>query len=89
HLAAHPAPRAYLLWGAHAQAHAPRAQPGVPQLVLAANHPSPLSALRPPEPFIGCDHFRKADAFLVAQGQTPVDWLGEHPEDGPAQGAAA
>ena len=40
-------------------------------------------------PFIGCDHFRKADAFLVAQGQTPVDWLGEHMEDGPAQGAAA
>ena len=89
HLAAHPAPRAYLLWGAHAQARAPRAQPGVPQLVLTANHPSPLSALRPPEPFIGCDHFRKANAFLVAQGQTPVDWLGEHLEDRPAQGAAA
>ncbi len=66
----HPAPRAYLLWGAHAQARAPRAQPGVPQLVLTANHPSPLSALRPPEPFIGCDHFRKANAFLVAQGQS-------------------
>ena len=37
-------------------------------LVLKANHPSPLSARRPPVPFIGCGHFR------TAQTVTPVDW---------------
>jgi uracil-DNA glycosylase len=33
-------------------------------LVLSANHPSPLSALRPPAPFIGCGHFGQALAWL-------------------------
>ena len=32
-------------------------------LVLTANHPSPLSALRPPVPFIGCGHFSQAQAW--------------------------
>jgi uracil-DNA glycosylase len=31
--------------------------------VLLANHPSPLSALRPPLPFIGCGHFSEARAW--------------------------
>ena len=43
-------------------------------LVLQANHPSPLSALRPPQPFIGCDHFLLADRFLQSKGQKPIDW---------------
>lgn len=38
-------------------------------LVLKANHPSPLSALRPPVPFIGCGHFSQAKAWLAAQNQ--------------------
>ena len=42
-------------------------------LVLKANHPSPLSALRPPQPFIGCGHFSKAQAWLAERGQ-PIDW---------------
>jgi uracil-DNA glycosylase len=42
-------------------------------LVLTANHPSPLSALRPPKPFIGCGHFSKAQAWLAERGQ-PIDW---------------
>jgi uracil-DNA glycosylase len=33
-------------------------------LVLTANHPSPLSALRPSVPFIGCGHFGQARAWL-------------------------
>jgi uracil-DNA glycosylase len=44
-------------------------------LVLRANHPSPLAALRPPVPFIGCGHFSRANAFLQQNGQPPVDWL--------------
>jgi uracil-DNA glycosylase len=42
-------------------------------LVLKANHPSPLSALRPPQPFIGCGHFSQAQAWL-AQRNLSLDW---------------
>lgn len=43
-------------------------------LVLTANHPSPLSAMRPPAPFIGCGHFGKINTFLAQQGITTIDW---------------
>jgi uracil-DNA glycosylase len=33
--------------------------------VLLANHPSPLSALRPPAPFIGCGHLGAARRWLM------------------------
>lgn len=42
-------------------------------LVLKANHPSPLSALRPPHPFIGCGHFSQATAWL-AQKNRCLNW---------------
>ncbi len=42
-------------------------------LVLRANHPSPLSALRPPLPFIGCGHFSQARDWL-AQRNLSLDW---------------
>jgi uracil-DNA glycosylase len=42
-------------------------------LILKANHPSPLSALRPPVPFIGCGHFSKAQDWLAARG-LDLDW---------------
>lgn len=71
-LAADPVPRAFLLWGAWAQARLPAAPPR--HLVLAANHPSPLSARRPPRPFLGCRHFSQANAFLAAHGRAPIDW---------------
>ncbi len=66
-------PKVFMLWGAHAQARASLL--GARHLLLQANHPSPLSALRPPQPFIGCGHFGQANRWLVAQGQRPVDWL--------------
>ena len=43
-------------------------------LVLTANHPSPLSALRPPQPFIGCGHFGQINAFLQAHRLQPIVW---------------
>ncbi len=43
-------------------------------LVLKANHPSPLSALRAPLPFIGCGHFSQASAWLAQRGTT-LDWV--------------
>jgi uracil-DNA glycosylase len=72
--AAQPRRIAFLLWGAHAQAKAPlieRMAPGR-HLLLRANHPSPLSARRPPEPFIGCGHFRALQAERIE-----IDWLGD------------
>ena len=52
-------PVVFMLWGAHAQSK--RALIDVDRhKVLVANHPSPLSALRPPLPFIGCGHFSQA-----------------------------
>ncbi len=68
--------KAYLLWGAHAQAKAAliEAAGDGRHLVLLANHPSPLSARRPPVPFIGCGHFKAVQAFLAAQGTSLIDW---------------
>ncbi|MBK9443043.1 MAG: uracil-DNA glycosylase [Comamonadaceae bacterium] len=52
----------FMLWGNHAQSK--RALIDASRhLVLCANHPSPLSALRPPVPFIGCGHFSQARAW--------------------------
>jgi uracil-DNA glycosylase len=52
----------FMLWGNHAQSK--RALIDASRhLILCANHPSPLSALRPPSPFIGCGHFSKAKAW--------------------------
>ncbi|MBP6852798.1 MAG: uracil-DNA glycosylase [Rhodoferax sp.] len=66
-----------MLWGAHAQAKRPLVEASRvhgERLVLCANHPSPLSARRPPVPFVGCDHFRLANTFLVGCGLAPVRW---------------
>lgn len=74
-LARDAAPKAFLLWGTHAQAKAPMiAAASRGHLVLAANHPSPLSARRPPQPFLGCRHFSRANAFLVERGRGKIDW---------------
>ena len=51
-----PQPVVFVLWGAHAQSKRVLIDTGRHQ-VLMANHPSPLSAQRPPLPFIGCGHF--------------------------------
>ena len=68
----------FLMWGAHAQAKQALLQmPAIAEnghLVLCANHPSPLSAMRPPVPFVGCEHFGRANAFLAKLGLAPIDW---------------
>lgn len=57
----------FMLWGAHAQSKRDLIDAGRHKILLA-NHPSPLSALRLPLPFIGCGHFSVAKA-----------WRREHP----------
>ncbi|WP_138513933.1 uracil-DNA glycosylase [Rhodoferax bucti] len=56
-------PVVFMLWGAHAQSKRPLIDEGR-HLVLMANHPSPLSASRPPVPFVGCGHFSQAAHWL-------------------------
>ena len=74
-LARDPAARVFMLWGAHAQAKRALVHQAS-HCVLLANHPSPLSARRPPLPFLGCGHFSAANAFLAAHGQSTIDWCG-------------
>jgi uracil-DNA glycosylase len=67
-------PAVFMLWGSHAQKKAARVdstEKGGRHLVLKAPHPSPLSAHNG---FFGCRHFSKANAFLQAHGQAPIDW---------------
>lgn len=68
-------PVVFLLWGANAQKMAVlvKARSGH-HTVLTANHPSPLSAMRAPQPFIGCGHFRQANGFLAKWGVQPINW---------------
>lgn len=75
-------PVVFMLWGKHAQSkieliksvQAGLASKGSRQLILTANHPSPLSAARKPHPFMGCGHFSLANAFLIKNGGQAIDW---------------
>lgn len=60
----------FLLWGSYAGAKASLID-AKKHLVLKAPHPSPLSAYRG---FFGCKHFSKANDYLLAHHQTPIDW---------------
>lgn len=63
----------FMLWGAYAQkkgAFIDRRR----HCVLEAPHPSPLSAHRG---FLGCGHFKKADAYLAQHGRGAVQWMAE------------
>jgi uracil-DNA glycosylase len=70
----------FMLWGAHAQAKRGLLQGNrvadidMGHLVLCANHPSPLSALRLPTPFLGCKHFALANDFLLRHGLVTIEW---------------
>ena len=63
----------FMLWGGHAQGKRDLIDANRHKILLA-NHPSPLSALRPPLPFIGCGHFSAARAWRQALRSTkPYD----------------
>jgi uracil-DNA glycosylase len=77
HVAATASPCVYFLWGAHAQAKAPLIEQTAAAhrrevLILKSNHPSPLSARRPPVPFLGCGHFTQARDWLAQRGVVGV-----------------
>lgn len=63
----------FMLWGNFAQSKRGLIDASR-HLVLTANHPSPLSALRPPVPFIGCGHFSEANRWLASHGRGTINW---------------
>lgn len=63
-------PIVFLLWGKSAQDKGAVLN-NPKHLILKAPHPSPLSAYRG---FFGCKHFSRANEFLKANGETPIDW---------------
>ena len=65
-----PNPVVFLLWGAQAKKKGQGIDRSRHQ-VLTAPHPSPLSAHRG---FLGCRHFSRANQWLEANGQAPIDW---------------
>ncbi|MFO1194614.1 MAG: uracil-DNA glycosylase [Rhodoferax sp.] len=68
HVAEGGRPLVFMLWGSHAQSKRTLIDQKFHK-VLMANHPSPLSALRPPVPFIGCGHFGAARTWRDAMKQ--------------------
>lgn len=64
------APRAYLLWGAHAQKAATAVDAGS-NLKIETAHPSPLSARRG---FFGSRPFSRVNAWLQARGHQAINW---------------
>ncbi|MHA6324095.1 uracil-DNA glycosylase [Roseivivax sp. CAU 1753] len=63
-------PRAFVLWGAHAQGFRPCIS-GDAHLVLESPHPSPLSARRG---FFGSRPFSRINAWLRSRGDTEIAW---------------
>lgn len=86
-VAADPAPKAFILWGSHAQrkaADVPGLGAGSPHLILRAPHPSPLSAHNG---FFGSKPFSQTNEFLAAKGRGTIDWqLPETPPQTPGTG---
>ena len=60
----------FLLWGSYAIAKRKLIDPHRHH-ILTAPHPSPLSAYRG---FFGCHHFSRANQYLMANRQPPIDW---------------
>ncbi len=66
-------PMAFVLWGKDARAKRPLiAESKVAHLILEADHPSPLSAWRG---FFGSKPFSAINAYLIAQGKSPIAWI--------------
>ena len=63
-------PVVFLLWGGNARAKKTLIT-NPHHLVLECAHPSPLSAYNG---FFGCNHFKRANDFLLSKGLPTIDW---------------
>ena len=64
-------PVVFILWGGYARKKKSLVT-NPKHAIIESAHPSPLSAYRG---FFGSKPFSKANAYLVSQGQPPIDWL--------------
>ena len=60
----------FILWGAYAQKKGAFIDRNK-HLVLSSAHPSPLSAYHG---FFGNKHFSRANEYLTAHGESPIQW---------------
>ncbi|AGF48645.1 uracil-DNA glycosylase [Candidatus Kinetoplastibacterium oncopeltii TCC290E] len=68
-------PKVFMLWGNYAQSKDVLiSSTKNNHLILKANHPSPLSACKKPLPFIGCNHFKIANEWLINHRKKPIIW---------------
>lgn len=69
-------PIVYFLWGSYAQKYAPLLKNCGKSLVLTETHPGPLGQMRLSEEkkFKYCDHFIRANEFLMARGLGAINW---------------
>ena len=59
----------FMLWGNYARSKAPLIDSSR-HFILQAAHPSPLAR----GAFFGCRHFSQANALLLSEGRTPINW---------------
>jgi len=74
----------WMLWGGHAQSKLPLIEASQDQLILQSSHPSGLGVYKTDRPFLepgakaSCGHFTKANEWLIANQQSPIEWIDSH-----------
>jgi len=74
----------WMLWGGHAQSKLALIEVAPNQLILQSSHPSGLGVYKTDRPFLepgakaSCGHFMKANEWLMAHQQSPIQWVGDH-----------
>jgi uracil-DNA glycosylase len=71
----------FMLWGNFARAFKSHIDTDF-HVVMEYTHPSPLAQSRTNK-FIDCNHFTKANKFLVADDRAPIDWNSINPKQDP------
>jgi uracil-DNA glycosylase len=70
-----------MLWGGHAQSKLPLIEGGQNPLILQSSHPSGLGVYKTDKPFLepggkaSCNHFTKANQWLIEQKSTAIRWV--------------
>ena len=71
----------WMLWGGHAQSKLPLIEGSQNPLILQSSHPSGLGVYKTDKPFLepggkaSCNHFTKANQWLIEQNSTPIQWV--------------
>jgi uracil-DNA glycosylase len=74
----------WMLWGGHAQSKLPLLELAPDTLILQSSHPSGLGVYKTDRPFLepgakaSCEHFTKANEWLIKHGLEPITWVGRN-----------